>query len=116
MQVYRAIALLFQLSVYLEGVFEADNVVDPLLEVEDAVLVGPLAAGLAATVAADDDAEREEGVNVAKVAHHRLQRHHQPGLLHQLLGDGPTGLDLQSMSKEIFPGFEKSRRECSVQS
>ena len=77
---------------YLEGVFKADDVVDPLLEVEDAVLVRPLAAASPlvprSAVAADDDAEREEGVDVAEVAHHRLQRHQQPGLLHQFLREG----------------------------
>ena len=67
---------------YLKGVLEPDDVVDPLLEVEDALLVRPPAAlGGVPSSARDDDAEREEGVDVAEVAHHRLQRHEQTGLL-----------------------------------
>ena len=69
----------------LKGVLKPDDVVDPLLEVEDAVLVRPPAAlgsgGVPSSAALDDDTEREEGVDVAEVAHHRLQRHEQTGLL-----------------------------------
>ena len=84
--------------------FEADDVVDPLLEVEDAVLVRPLAADAAtsvAAVAADHDAEREEGVDVAEVGHHRLQRNQESGLLYQFLQYRLNGQTVRARSPEL---------------